>query len=125
MAANSNMDKLIEQKDKEVLGQELMSWRLRQGRTQKYVADALKMSRWTVMRLERDSKNVSEKVAYRCWAFLVLELRKEALANGQIEKYEVEKITQIGRLRIDEANRANNPADWKLENEDQEGGANE
>lgn len=54
----------------------LKTWRLRHGLTQKQVGDAWGVSRWTIMRAE-SARDVTWETAYRLFARLSLELRKE------------------------------------------------
>lgn len=54
----------------------LKTWRLRRGLTQKQVGDAWGVSRWTIMRAE-SAKDVTWETAYRLFARLSQELRKE------------------------------------------------
>lgn len=58
----------------------LKTWRLRQGFTQKQVGEMWNCSRWTIMRAEA-GKNITWEMAYRMFAKLSHELRKEA-ENG-------------------------------------------
>lgn len=58
----------------------LKTWRLRQGLTQKQVGEMWNCSRWTIMRAEA-GKNITWEMAYRMFAKLSHELRKEA-ENG-------------------------------------------
>lgn len=54
----------------------LKTWRLRNGLTQKQVGDAWGVSRWTIMRAE-SARDVTWETAYRLFARLSQELRKE------------------------------------------------
>lgn len=54
----------------------LKTWRLRRGLTQKQVGDAWGVSRWTIMRAE-SARDVTWETAYRLFARLSAELRKE------------------------------------------------
>lgn len=54
----------------------LKTWRLRHGLTQKQVGDAWGVSRWTIMRAE-SARDVTWETAYRLFARLSQELRKE------------------------------------------------
>lgn len=58
----------------------LKTWRLRQGLTQKQVGEMWNCSRWTIMRAEA-GKDITWEMAYRMFAKLSHELRKEA-ENG-------------------------------------------
>lgn len=58
----------------------LKTWRLRQGFTQKRVGEMWGCSRWTIMRAEA-GKDITWEMAYRMFAKLSHELRKEA-ENG-------------------------------------------
>lgn len=62
--------------DREEVGLELAKWRIRQGLTQKQLAERWGMSRYTIIRAEK-GKNVSWQFAYSIWAKLTQELRKE------------------------------------------------
>lgn len=55
----------------------LKTWRLRRGLTQKQVGDAWGVSRWTIMRAE-SARDVTWETAYRLFARLSQELRKES-----------------------------------------------
>lgn len=66
--------------DKNEFALALKTWRLRSGLTQKLVADKWGCSRFTIMRAE-NAKNVTWEMAYRLFARLSDELRKET-ANG-------------------------------------------
>lgn len=66
--------------DKNEFALALKTWRLRSGLTQKQVADRWNCSRFTIMRAE-NAKNVTWEMAYRLFARLSDELRKE-VANG-------------------------------------------
>ncbi len=54
----------------------LKTWRLRRGLTQTQVGDAWGVSRWTIMRAE-SARDVTWETAYRLFARLSQELRKE------------------------------------------------
>lgn len=54
----------------------LKTWRLRQGLTQKQAGDRFGCSRYTIMRAEK-AKDVTWEMAYRLFAKLANELRKE------------------------------------------------
>lgn len=56
----------------------LKTWRLRQGLTQKQVAEKWGCSRFTIIRAE-NAKNVTWEMAYRLFAKLAGELKNEAL----------------------------------------------
>lgn len=56
----------------------LKTWRLRNGMTQKQLGERWGCSRFSIIRAER-AKNISWEVAYRMFARLSEELRKEAL----------------------------------------------
>lgn len=66
--------------DKNEFALALKTWRLRQGLTQKEVAMKWGCSRYTIMRAE-NAKQVTWEMAYRLFARLADELRKEA-PNG-------------------------------------------
>lgn len=66
--------------DKNEFALALKTWRLRQGLTQRQVGERFGCSRYTVMRAE-NAKDVTWEMAYRLFAKLAAELRKE-------EKYE-------------------------------------
>lgn len=63
--------------DKTNFAMALKTWRLRQGMTQKQVGDLWGCSRYTIMRAER-AKNLTWEMAYKMFAKLAQELRKEA-----------------------------------------------
>lgn len=62
--------------DKEAFAMALKTWRLRQGLTQEEVGKRWGCSRYTILRAER-AKNITWEVAYRMFARLSEELRKE------------------------------------------------
>ena len=72
---------LTMQADQEDFALALKTWRLRQGLTQAQVGQRWGCSRFTVMRAE-NAKNVTWEMAYRLFAKLSDELRKEA-RDGQ------------------------------------------
>ena len=59
----------------------LHTWRLRQGLTQKQVGDRWGCSRYTIMRAE-SARNITWEWAYKMFAKLAEELRKEGENNG-------------------------------------------
>lgn len=63
--------------DKTEFALALKTWRLRQGLTQSQVGERWNCSRYTIMRAE-NAKNVTWEMAYRLFARLSDELRKEA-----------------------------------------------
>jgi transcriptional regulator with XRE-family HTH domain len=66
--------------NKEEFALALKTWRLRQGYTQKQAGERFGCSRFTIMRAE-NAKNVTWEMAYKLFAKLANELRKEA-TNG-------------------------------------------
>lgn len=66
--------------DKQEFALALKTWRLRQGFTQRQVGDMFGCSRYTIMRAEM-AKDVTWEIAYRLFAKLANELRKE-VGNG-------------------------------------------
>jgi hypothetical protein len=66
--------------DKNEFALALKTWRLRQGLTQRQVAESWGCSRYTVMRAE-NAQNITWMMAYRLFAKLSQELRKEG-ENG-------------------------------------------
>lgn len=62
--------------DKNEFALALKTWRLRQGLTQRQVGERFGCSRYTVMRAE-NAKDVTWEMAYRLFAKLANELRKE------------------------------------------------
>lgn len=66
--------------DKTQFAMALKTWRLRSGLTQKQVGDKWGCSRFTIMRAE-SAKNVTWEIAYKLFARLSEELRKEGLQN--------------------------------------------
>ena len=64
--------------DKQEFALALKTWRLRQGLTQSEVAERFGCSRFTIMRAE-NAKNVTWEMAYRLFAKLAQELKKEDL----------------------------------------------
>lgn len=67
--------------DKNEFALALKTWRLRQGLTQREVGERFGCSRYTVMRAE-NAKEVTWEMAYRLFAKLANELKKE----GQDER---------------------------------------
>lgn len=63
--------------DKNEFALALKTWRLRQGMTQKQVGDRWGCSRFTILRAE-NAQNLTWEMAYRLFAKLSNELRKEA-----------------------------------------------
>lgn len=63
--------------DKNEFALALKTWRLRSGLTQREVADRFGCSRYTIMKAE-NAKSVTWEMAYRLFAKLSGELRKEA-----------------------------------------------
>lgn len=63
--------------DKNEFALALKTWRLRQGLTQKDAGQRFGCSRYTIMRAE-NAKQVTWEMAYRLFAKLAYELRKEA-----------------------------------------------
>lgn len=66
--------------DKNEFALALKTWRLRQGLLQREVAEMFGCSRYTIMKAE-NAKTVTWEMAYRLFAKLAAELRKEA-GNG-------------------------------------------
>lgn len=66
--------------DKNEFALALKTWRLRSGLTQREVGQRFGVSRYTIMKAE-NAKNVTWEMAYRLFAKLAVELRKE-VANG-------------------------------------------
>lgn len=62
--------------DKNEFALALKTWRLRQGLTQKEAGQKFGCSRYTIMRAE-NAKQVTWEMAYRLFAKLAYELRKE------------------------------------------------
>lgn len=58
----------------------LKTWRLRNGLTQKEAGERIGCSRYTIIRAEK-AKNVTWEMAYKLFAKLAVELRKEG-ENG-------------------------------------------
>ncbi len=79
MGPTTNMKKLsiISEETRETLARELKMWRLRQGLTQKEVAKRFRTSKWTILRAEHDTNDISEESAYKIYAALTRELRIE------------------------------------------------
>lgn len=63
--------------DKEEFAMALKTWRLRQGLTQRQVGERWGCSRFTIMRAET-AKSVTWEMAYKLFAKLAAELRKES-----------------------------------------------
>lgn len=62
--------------DKQEFALALKTWRLRQGLTQKEVGERFNVSRYTIMKAE-NAQNITWTMAYRLFAKLSEELRKE------------------------------------------------
>lgn len=62
--------------DREDFAMALKTWRLRQGLTQREVAQQWGVSRWTIIRIER-AENISWTMAYRVFARLAEALKEE------------------------------------------------
>lgn len=65
--------------DKEAFAVALKTWRLRNGLTQAQAGEKWGLSRYTIMRAE-SGKNITWETAYRMFARLSEELRKEGQA---------------------------------------------
>lgn len=63
--------------DKNEFALALKTWRLRQGLTQREAGERFGCSRYTIMRAE-SARNVTWEMAYRLFAKLAQELRKES-----------------------------------------------
>lgn len=63
--------------DKNEFALALKTWRLRSGLTQREAGQRFGVSRYTIMKAE-NAKNVTWEMAYRLFAKLAVELRKEA-----------------------------------------------
>lgn len=63
--------------DKNEFALALKTWRLRSGLTQRAAGQRFGVSRYTIMKAE-NAKNVTWEMAYRLFAKLAVELRKEA-----------------------------------------------
>lgn len=70
--------------DKQEFGLALKTWRLRQGLTQRQVGERWGCSRYTIMRAEK-AVNLTWEMAYRMFAKLATELRKEAIDEQQAQ----------------------------------------
>lgn len=68
---------LVMDVDKNEFALALKTWRLRSGLTQKEAGQRFGVSRYTIMKAE-NAKNVTWEMAYRLFAKLAVELRKEA-----------------------------------------------
>lgn len=66
--------------DRQEFALALKTWRLREGLTQRQVGERFGCSRYTIMKAE-NAKDVTWEMAYRLFARLSQELRKEAV-NG-------------------------------------------
>lgn len=69
-------DGLRMEADREEFAMALKTWRLRTNKSQDQVAQEWGCSRWTILRAER-AKPISWMMAYRLFAKLAEELRKE------------------------------------------------
>lgn len=76
IVVNMKVDGLEVDIDKKAFAMALKTWRLRQGMTQRQVGDRWGCSRYTIMRAE-GGKNVTWEQAYRLFAKLSEELKKE------------------------------------------------
>lgn len=65
--------------DRNAFARALKTWRIRKGMTQKEVADIFGCSRYSIMRAET-GQQLSWEMAYRLFACLAEELRKEGKA---------------------------------------------
>lgn len=68
--------------NKQQFGLALKTWRLRQNMTQKDVGERWGVSRYTILRAEK-AKNITWEMAYKLFARLSEELRKEGLEMKQ------------------------------------------
>lgn len=62
--------------DKRALAAELVTWRLRTGRTQQEAADMFRVSRYSILRVE-NCKEIGIAMAYRISSALVKAIREE------------------------------------------------
>lgn len=69
--------------DKNEFALALKTWRLRSGLTQREVGQRFGVSRYTIMKAE-NAKNVTWEMAYRLFAKLAVELRKEVKNDNQV-----------------------------------------
>lgn len=67
--------------DKNEVALALKTWRLRQGFTQKQLAQRWGISRYTIIRAEA-AKNITWEMAYKIFAKLSAELQKEGGTNA-------------------------------------------
>lgn len=109
----SSQKDLLTEEQRQDLGNELIMWRLRVGRKQKEVAKELGLSRWTISRIEHDAREVNIATAYKVYAFLVRELRKETQAALKIDEYAVDRDIELGKIRIDNSLKLD-PDDWQV-----------
>lgn len=77
MDINIKKDGLSVDIDRNEFALQLKTWRLRQAKTQSQVADMFGVSRYTILRAE-NGKPITWEMAYRLFACLSSELRKES-----------------------------------------------
>ena len=106
---------LISEEDRKSLGEELIKWRMRNGRTQVDVAKAVGLSRWTISRIERDASMVDIATAYRVYSYLARQQRQELMALQQIDQYALERTVAAGKNKIDEQIIITGD-DWRVDN---------
>lgn len=80
IVAKVKRDHLTMKVDKEEFAMALKTWRIRNNLTQEQAGKRWGLSRWTIMRIEK-ADDISWITAYKCFAKLSDELRKE-FANG-------------------------------------------
>lgn len=76
VVVNMRVSDLKMEADKNEVALALKTWRLRQGFTQKQLAQRWGISRYTIIRAEA-AKNITWEMAYKIFAKLTDELRKE------------------------------------------------
>lgn len=80
IVAQVKRDHLTMKVDKEEFAMALKTWRIRNNLTQEQAGKRWGLSRWTIMRVEK-AEGISWVTAYKCFAKLSEELRKE-VSNG-------------------------------------------
>lgn len=107
---------LIEQQAKQELGVEVLAWRYRNKVSQSELAKRLGMSRWSIAKVEANDETVSDAVAYKVWAFLMRELKKETITANTVDEYSVAQAIKLGKRKVDQENKID-ITDWEVDKE--------
>lgn len=105
--------KLMTPDEREALGRELLAWRVRNRATQSQAGAAIGVSRFTIARIEKESEQVDDKTAYRAYAYLVRELKRE---REVLQRVDEQYITHRAAALNSELTTLNDfSKDWQLQ----------